>query len=93
MSDLKEKFPIKDTSNSSFFEVLMDYHFRQSGSSHAFESGLNEMRQRSMERLIKQKMEEEMNELQELKTVQLIINFVVVMAILAVAVTVGRYLG
>jgi hypothetical protein len=34
-----------------------------------------------------------MNELQELKTVQLIINFVVVMAILAVAVTIGRYLG
>jgi len=34
-----------------------------------------------------------MNELQELKTVQIIINFVVVMAILAVAVTVGRYLG
>jgi hypothetical protein len=34
-----------------------------------------------------------MNELEELKTVQLIINFVVVIAILAVAVTVGRYLG
>jgi hypothetical protein len=34
-----------------------------------------------------------MNELEELKTVQLIINFVVVMAILAVAVTVGRYLA
>jgi hypothetical protein len=34
-----------------------------------------------------------MNELEELKTVQLIINFVVVMAILAVAVTIGRYLG
>jgi hypothetical protein len=38
-------------------------------------------------------MEEEMNDLNELKTVQLIINFVVVMAILAVAVTIGRYLG
>jgi hypothetical protein len=34
-----------------------------------------------------------MNELEELKTVQLIINFVVVIAILAIAVTVGRYLG
>jgi hypothetical protein len=34
-----------------------------------------------------------MNELNELKTVQLIINFLVVMAVLAVAVTVGRYLG
>jgi hypothetical protein len=34
-----------------------------------------------------------MNELEELKAVQLIINFVVVIAILAVAVTVGRYLG
>ncbi len=34
-----------------------------------------------------------MNELQELKTVRIIINFVVVMAILAVAVTIGRYLG
>jgi hypothetical protein len=33
-----------------------------------------------------------MNDLNELKTVQLILNFVVVMAILAVAVTVGRYL-
>jgi hypothetical protein len=41
----------------------------------------------------KQKMEEEMNDLSELKTVQLIINFVVVMAILAVAVTIGRCLG
>jgi hypothetical protein len=38
-------------------------------------------------------MEEKMNELQELKTVRIIINFVVVMAILAVAVTIGRYLG
>jgi hypothetical protein len=34
-----------------------------------------------------------MNELEELKTVRIIINFVVVIAILAVAVTVGRYLG
>jgi hypothetical protein len=34
-----------------------------------------------------------MNELEELKTVQLIINFVVVIAILAIAITVGRYLG
>jgi hypothetical protein len=68
MSDLKDKFPIKDTSNSNFFEIW-EWHFN------------------------KEKMEEEMNELQELKTVQLIINFVVVMAILAVAVTIGRYLG
>jgi hypothetical protein len=34
-----------------------------------------------------------MNELEELKTTQLLLNFVVVIAILAVAVTVGRYLG
>jgi hypothetical protein len=34
-----------------------------------------------------------MNDLNELKTVQLIINFVVVITILAVAVTIGRYLG
>jgi hypothetical protein len=68
MEDLKDKFPIKDTSNSNFFETW-EWHFN------------------------KEKMEEEMNELEELKTVQLIINFVVVMAILAVAVTVGRCLG
>jgi hypothetical protein len=92
MSDLNEKFPIKNSSNSNFFETW-DYHFKQSGNNHAFESGLNDMRQRSIERLMKQKMEEEMNDLNELKTVQLIINFVVVIAILAVAVTVGRYLG
>jgi hypothetical protein len=68
MNDLKDKFSIKDTSNSNFFETW-EWHFN------------------------KQKMEEEMNDLSELKTVQLIINFVVVMAILAVAVTIGRYLG
>jgi hypothetical protein len=34
-----------------------------------------------------------MNELEELKTTQLMLSFLVVMAILAVAVTVGRYLG
>jgi len=34
-----------------------------------------------------------MNELQELKTVRIILNFVVVIAILAVAVTIGRCLG
>jgi hypothetical protein len=34
-----------------------------------------------------------MNELEELKTTQLMLSFVVVMAVLAVAVTVGRYLG
>jgi hypothetical protein len=68
MSNLKDKFPIKDTGNSNFFETW-EWHFN------------------------KEKMEEQMNELEELKTVQLIINFVVVVAILAVAVTVGRYLG
>ena len=68
MSNLNEKFPIKDTSNSNFFETW-EWHFS------------------------KEKMEEEMNDLNELETVQLIINFVVVVAILAVAVTVGRYLG
>jgi hypothetical protein len=68
MNDLNDKFSIKDTSNSNFFETW-EWHFN------------------------KQKMEEEMNDLSELKTVQLIINFVVVMAILAVAVTIGRYLG
>ncbi len=68
MSNLKEKFPIKDTSNSNFFETW-EWHFN------------------------KQKMEEEMNELEELKTTQLMLSFVVVMAILAVAVIVGRYLG
>jgi hypothetical protein len=34
-----------------------------------------------------------MNELEELKTTQLMLSFVVVMAILAAAVTIGRYLG
>jgi hypothetical protein len=34
-----------------------------------------------------------MNDLNELKTTQLMLSFVVVMAVLAVAVTVGRYLG
>jgi hypothetical protein len=68
MEDLNDKFPIKDSSNSNFFETW-EWHFN------------------------KEKMEEEMNDLSELKTVQLIINFVVVMAILAVAVTIGRYLG
>jgi hypothetical protein len=34
-----------------------------------------------------------MNDLNELKTVQLMLSFVVVIAILAAAVTVGRYLG
>jgi hypothetical protein len=88
MNDLKEKFPIKDTSNSNFFDTW-NYHFKQNGSNHILESGLNDMRQMQMKRL----MEEQMNDLNELKTVQLIINLVVVMAILAVAVTVGRYLG
>jgi len=88
MEDLNEKFPIKDTSNSNFFETW-NYHFKQNGGNHAFESGLNDMRQMQIKRL----MEEQMNDLNELKTVQLIINFVVVMAILAVAVTIGRYLG
>jgi hypothetical protein len=68
MKDLKDKFPIKDTSNSNFFETW-EWHFN------------------------KQKMEEKMNELEELKTTQLILSFAVVIAILAVAVTVGRYLG
>jgi hypothetical protein len=88
VNDLKDKFSIKDTSNSNFFETW-EWHFKQNGNNHAFESGLNDMRQMQMKRL----MEEQMNDLNELKTVQLIINFVVVMAILAVAVTVGRYLG
>jgi hypothetical protein len=34
-----------------------------------------------------------MNELEELKTIQLMLSFVVVIVILAVAVTIGRYLG
>jgi hypothetical protein len=34
-----------------------------------------------------------MNELEELKVTQLMLSFLVVMAILAVAVTIGRYLG
>jgi len=34
-----------------------------------------------------------MNELEELKTTQLMLSFVVVIAILAIAITVGRYLG
>jgi hypothetical protein len=46
MEDLKDKFPIKDTSNSNFLETW-EWHFN------------------------KQKMEEEMNDLNELKTVQL----------------------
>jgi len=92
MNELKEKFPIKDTNNSNFFDTW-NYHFKQNGGSHALGSGLNDMRQKSMNRLMKQKMEEEMNELEELKTTQLLLNFVVVIIILAIAVTVGRYLG
>jgi hypothetical protein len=34
-----------------------------------------------------------MNELEELKATQLMLSFLVVMAILAVAVAIGRYLG
>jgi hypothetical protein len=34
-----------------------------------------------------------MNELEELKATQLILSFTVAMAVLAVAVTIGRYLG
>lgn len=68
MSNLKDKFPIKDTSNSNFFETW-EWHFN------------------------KQKMEEEMNELEELKATQLMLSCLVVMVILAVAVTIGRYLG